>query len=90
MQDNDVVLKEDNSPLCDGYAPVNFSIVRTISMNLFRQNGFASITKGLRQLAHDVHRLFFFFKSISPAFLIALSGFILGGSELKVPQNWGI
>jgi predicted transposase YbfD/YdcC len=58
----DVFLKEDTSPLCDGYAPVNFSIVRTISMNLFRQNGFASITKGLRQLAHDVHRLFFFFK----------------------------
>jgi predicted transposase YbfD/YdcC len=58
----DVVLKEDTAPLCDGYAPVNFSIVRTISMNLFRQNDFASITKGIRQLAHDVHRLFFFLK----------------------------
>jgi predicted transposase YbfD/YdcC len=58
----DVVLKEDNALLCDGYAPVNFSIVRTISMNLLRRNGFASITKGLRQLAHDVNRLFFFFQ----------------------------
>jgi predicted transposase YbfD/YdcC len=58
----DAVLKEDTSPLCDGYAPVNFSIVRTIAMNVFRQNGFASITKGLRHLAHDIHRLFFFFK----------------------------
>jgi predicted transposase YbfD/YdcC len=58
----DVVLKEDTSPLCDGYAPVNFSIVRTIAMNVFRQHGFASITKGIRQLAHDVRRLFFFFQ----------------------------
>jgi hypothetical protein len=48
--------------LCDGYAPVNFSIVRTIAMNLFRNNGFDSITKGLRQLAHDVPRPFFFFQ----------------------------
>jgi predicted transposase YbfD/YdcC len=58
----DVVLKEDTSPLCDGYAPVNFSIVRTIAMNVSRQQGFASITKGIRQLAHDVRRLFFFFQ----------------------------
>jgi predicted transposase YbfD/YdcC len=58
----DVVLKEDASPLCDGYAPVNFSIVRTISMNLFRKGGFDSITKAIRLLAHDIRRLFFFFQ----------------------------
>jgi predicted transposase YbfD/YdcC len=58
----DVVLKEDTSPLCDGYAPVNFSIVRTISINLFRNGGFHSITKGIRLLAHDVRRLFSFFQ----------------------------
>lgn len=56
----DVVLKEDTAPLCDGYSPVNFSIVRTIAMNLFRDNGFASITKAIRYLAHDVLRLFSF------------------------------
>jgi predicted transposase YbfD/YdcC len=58
----DVVLKEDESPLCDGYAPANFAIMRTIAVNLFRQAGFASITKGLRHLGHDVHRLFSFFQ----------------------------
>jgi predicted transposase YbfD/YdcC len=58
----DVVLQEDEAPLCDGYAPANFAIVRTIAMNLFRQSGFASITKGIRHLAHDVQRLFSFFQ----------------------------
>jgi predicted transposase YbfD/YdcC len=58
----DVVFAEDNAPLCDGNAPVNFAILRTIAINLFRQHGFASITKGIRHLAHDVHRLFSFFQ----------------------------
>lgn len=58
----DVVLHEDRSPLCDGSAPVNFAIVRTIALNLFRYNGFDSITQGLRHLAHDVRRLFSFFQ----------------------------
>ena len=40
----DVVLKEDDSPLCDGNALVNFAIVRTIALNLFRHHGFDSIT----------------------------------------------
>lgn len=56
----DVVLHEDRSPLCDGSAPVNFAIVRTIALNLFRFNGFDSITQGIRHLAHDVRRLFSF------------------------------
>ena len=58
----DVVLHEDEAPLCDGHAPTNFAIVRTIAINLFRQAGFASITKGLRHLAHDIPRLFSFFQ----------------------------
>jgi predicted transposase YbfD/YdcC len=56
----DVVLGEDYSPLCAGHALTNFAIVRTIAVNLFRLNGFASITKGIRALAHDIHRLFSF------------------------------
>ena len=58
----DVVLGEDAAPLCDGNALVNFAIVRTIAINLFRQAGFASITKGIRHLSHDVQRLFSFFQ----------------------------
>lgn len=58
----DVVLHEDLTPLCAGYAPENFAILRTIALNLFRQHGFTSVTQGLRQLAHDVRRLFSFFQ----------------------------
>jgi predicted transposase YbfD/YdcC len=56
----DAILDEDRSPLCNGHAPVNFAIVRTIALNLFRYNGFDSIAKGLHHLAHDVSRLFSF------------------------------
>jgi predicted transposase YbfD/YdcC len=56
----DVVLKEDESPLCGGYALINFGILRTIAMNIFRKEGFPSITNGIRFLSHDVHRLFSF------------------------------
>ncbi len=58
----DVVLKEDYSPLCDGNALVNFAIVRTMALNLFRNHGFGSITQGLRRLAHDIPALFSFFR----------------------------
>lgn len=58
----DVVLHEDTTPICAAHAPENFAILRTIAINLFRQQGFDSITQGLRQLAHDVRRLFSFFQ----------------------------
>jgi predicted transposase YbfD/YdcC len=58
----DAVLKEDKTPLCDGHALVNFAIVRTLCINLFRLNGYDSITKGLRMLGHDVKALFSFFQ----------------------------
>jgi predicted transposase YbfD/YdcC len=56
----DVVLKEDESLLCGGYALINFGILRTIAMNVFRKQGFPSVTNGIRLLAHDVDRLFSF------------------------------
>ncbi|BAU10559.1 transposase (plasmid) [Leptolyngbya sp. NIES-3755] len=56
----DVVMREDIAPLCDGYAPANFAILRTIALNLFRLHGFASITKGIRHLAHNISHLFSF------------------------------
>lgn len=58
----DVVLAEDKAPLCDGHALTNFAIIRTIAVNVFRVNGFASITKGIRHLSHDIPRLFSFFQ----------------------------
>lgn len=58
----DLVLGEDKAPLWAGHALTNFAIIRTIAVNLFRLNGFASITKGIRAIAHDIHRLFSFFQ----------------------------
>jgi predicted transposase YbfD/YdcC len=58
----DVVLKEDVLPVCDGYALSNFGILRTIAVNLFRNNGYDSITQGIDMLAHDVKQLFSFFQ----------------------------
>jgi predicted transposase YbfD/YdcC len=56
----DAVLKEDDAPLSGGHALINFGILRTIAMNVFRKEGFPSITNGIRSLAHDVDRLFSF------------------------------
>ena len=50
----DTMLKEDSTPVCDGFAMANFAIVRTITVNLFRRNGFDSITRGIRMVAHDI------------------------------------
>jgi len=58
----DVVLQEDDAPVCDGNAAVNFAIARTLCLNLFRMNGFDSVTQGMRFLAHDVKQLFSFFQ----------------------------
>lgn len=58
----DVVMKEDTTPVCDGHAIINFAIIRTIALNLFRHNGFDSITQGIRRVAHDIPRLFSFFQ----------------------------
>lgn len=56
----DVVLQEDHIPCCDGHALINLAIVRTIALNLFRHHGLQSITKAIRQVAHDIPRLFSF------------------------------
>lgn len=56
----DMVLGEDKAPLCAGHALTNFAIIRTLVVNLFRLNGFASLTKGIRAVAHDIHQLFSF------------------------------
>ncbi|MBN8560164.1 MAG: ISAs1 family transposase [Leptolyngbya sp. UWPOB_LEPTO1] len=56
----DVVLKEDTAPMCSGHAPENMAILRTIAVNLLRLNGFASLTKGIRAVAHNIDCLFSF------------------------------
>lgn len=56
----DVVLKEDSTPTCAGRAITGFAILRTIVVNLFRANGYQSITEGLDMLANDITTLFSF------------------------------
>lgn len=54
----DVVLLEDAAPFKVYNPATNWSIIGTIVLNLFRGWGYASLTTGLRFLAHDVPQLF--------------------------------
>lgn len=54
----DVVLGEDDAPFEVFNPATNWSIIRTMVINLFRQWGYGSITTGQRFLAHDVPKLF--------------------------------
>jgi predicted transposase YbfD/YdcC len=56
----DVVLREDDHPFCGGHACANMGIIRTIALNLFRLNGWDSITRAIRTLAHDLPALLSF------------------------------
>jgi predicted transposase YbfD/YdcC len=53
----DVVFKEDASTVRKGHAPANFSIVRAIAINIFRRNGYDSVTTHQRFLSHDIDKL---------------------------------
>ena len=53
----DVIFGEDNSPINDFQGAINFSVLNTIALNLFRILGFLSITKGQRWLGTRVERL---------------------------------
>lgn len=53
----DVVFKEDSSRIRTGNAPANFSIIRSISIDLIRRNGYDSITSYQRFLSHDLDKL---------------------------------
>jgi predicted transposase YbfD/YdcC len=56
----DVVFEEDFAQMVDGYAPANFSILRSFVINLFRHNGFDSLTRAIRACAHNIQLLFSF------------------------------
>ena len=56
----DVIFVEDKAQMVDGYAATNFSIIRSIVINLFRTNGFSSITSAIRHCAHNLKLLFSF------------------------------
>lgn len=56
----DVVFNEDQAQMVDGYASANFSVLRSFVINLFRNNGFDSLTRAIRHCAHNIQLLFSF------------------------------
>jgi len=54
----DLVFGEDAAPFRNYHAATNWSIIRTIAINIARMSGYASLTKAERFLAHDIDKLF--------------------------------
>jgi predicted transposase YbfD/YdcC len=50
----DVVFKEDAAPFVDLRTALNWSLIRTIALNLFRANGYPSLTRAIRLLGNDL------------------------------------
>lgn len=50
----DVIFDEDRSTQKAGKAPINFSIVKTWILSIFRVHGFDSIKGAIEQFAHDL------------------------------------
>lgn len=58
----DVVFGEDAARFRADNAATNWSIIRTIVLNLLRQQGYRSLTKALRLLRHHLEQLFYILK----------------------------
>ncbi|MBD1833975.1 hypothetical protein H6F61_15085 [Cyanobacteria bacterium FACHB-472] len=63
----DVVFCKDKLPIAHHQAAINWSIIRTIVINVARCNGYESLTTAQRMLEHDVERIFFLLELIVPA-----------------------
>jgi predicted transposase YbfD/YdcC len=54
----DVIFQEDVAPFTETPVALNWSVFRSIALNLFRGGGHHSLTKAIRLLAHDLPQLF--------------------------------
>lgn len=54
----DVIFGEDAAPFTNSNTAANWSIIRSIAINLARKGGYDSLTKAQRFLAHDIDKLF--------------------------------
>ena len=54
----DVVFGEDAAPFRNYNAATNWSLIRTLAINVARMCGYDSLTKAERFLAHDLDKLF--------------------------------
>ncbi|WP_250126706.1 transposase [Chroococcidiopsis sp. CCMEE 29] len=53
----DVIFGEDAAPFRDYNAATNWSLIRTLVINIARTCGYDSLTKAERFLAHDIDKL---------------------------------
>ncbi len=53
----DVVFQEDRAPFACKAPALNWSVLRSIALNLFRAGGYHSLTTAIRLLAHDLLQL---------------------------------
>ena len=53
----DVVLEEDKSKISTGNAPQNWAIIRSIVINIFKNNGYQSLTEGIRMVSNNISYL---------------------------------
>lgn len=53
----DVTWQEDASKLCKGESAENMSLLRSVSLNVFRHYGSTSIARGMRLIGHNVLKL---------------------------------
>ncbi len=58
----DVVFGEDQAPFAAFNAATNWSIIRNMVINIARHNGYHSLTKTQRFLAHDIPKILSFLK----------------------------
>jgi len=54
----DVIFSEDEERIRAGMAPHNFSIIRSIVINLLRKKGYKSLTQAQRFIANNINELF--------------------------------
>ncbi len=54
----DMIFGEDAAPFRNYHAATNWSIIRTIAINIARMSGYDSLTKAERFLAHNIDKLF--------------------------------
>jgi predicted transposase YbfD/YdcC len=53
----DTTFKEDASKIRTKYAPQNISILKTLIINIFRNNGFNNIAQATRLVANDIYKM---------------------------------
>jgi predicted transposase YbfD/YdcC len=53
----DVTFGEDGSQVRTGYGPENMSIIRNITINILRKNGYKKLKQATRLLANDIPKI---------------------------------